>query len=253
MTLDLTTFILQILNFLVLLWLLHRFVYGPLRAAIAKRLADAQAAEAAYQAKLDALEQQRLALEQQRAGIQAERQQAEAALAEDMARERSSRLNALEKELLATRERGATKLEAQLAEREARSSQQLQKQVDTILRQHLQRLANPALETVLLNRFIDDAQQLAPEQISELRQLPWSDPVDIITAFPVSADQQGRILTALSGLSGQSVRANWKQDARLLAGIRIGLDGREIEFGLNSALRLLPELISRETDMQAAP
>ena len=50
MTLDLTTFILQILNFLVLLWLLHRFVYGPLRAAIAKRQADAQAVEAAYQA-----------------------------------------------------------------------------------------------------------------------------------------------------------------------------------------------------------
>ena len=253
MTLDLTTFILQILNFLVLLWLLHRFVYGPLRAAIAKRQADAQAVEAAYQAKLDALEQERLALQQQRAQIQAERQQAEAVLSEDIARERSGRLSALEKELVAARERGAAKLEAQLAEREAQAGQQLQKQVDRVLRQHLQRLANPALEAVLLNRFIEDAKQITPEQRSELQQLPWSDPVEIGTAFPVSADQQDRILSALSGLSGQPVRAIWKQEARLLAGIRVGLDGREIEFGLHSALRLLPELISLETATQVAP
>ena len=166
MTLDLTTFILQILNFLVLLWLLHRFVYGPLRAAIAKRQAAAQNAEQVYQSKLAALEQERADLQQQRAAIQVERQRAEATLTQDIARERACRLVALEKELVAARERGVARLEAQLLERTARSNQQLQTQVDSVLRAHLSRLASPALEAVLLNCFVDDLAQLAPDQLS---------------------------------------------------------------------------------------
>lgn len=253
MTLDPTTFILQILNFLVLLWLLHRFVYGPLRAAIAKRQAAAQNAEQVYQSKLAVLEQERADLQQQRAAIQVERQRAEATLTQDIAREHASRLVALEKELVAARERGVARLEAQLLERTARSNQQLQTQVDSVLRAHLSRLASPALEAVLLNCFVDDLAQLAPDQLSELTRVEWSDPVEISTAFPLSTEQQTQILSALSAVLGKPVQASWKQDARLLAGILVGLDGKEIEFGLNHALQVLPELINRENEQQAAP
>ncbi len=248
MELDLTTFILQILNFLVLLWLLHRFVYGPLRAAIAKRQAATLAAEEAYQAKLKALQQDRAELQAQRANIAAEKQKAEAALAEEIARERASRLAALEKELSASRERGLTKLEAQLAERETSANQTLNKQVDTILRAHLARLASPAFEAILLERFIEDLAQLDAADRATLDNIHWSDPIEISTAFPITEFQQSNLLSALSGLLGKSVQARWKQQEKLIAGIRVGLDGKEIEFSLNHSLSELPVLI---TEMQA--
>lgn len=37
MTIDPFTFALEIVNFLVLLWLLHRFLYRPIQEAIAER------------------------------------------------------------------------------------------------------------------------------------------------------------------------------------------------------------------------
>lgn len=244
MELDLTTFILQILNFLVLLWLLHRFVYGPLRAAIAKRQAATLAAEEAYQAKLNALEKERAEVQAERATIAAGKQTAEAALAEEIARERASRLATLEKELSAARERGLTKLEAQLAERETSANQRLDKQVDTILRAHLTRLASPAFEAVLLERFVEDLAQLDAADRDTLSNIHWSDPIEIGTAFPLSELQQSNLLFALSGLFGKSVQARWKQQEKLMAGIRIGLDGKEIEFSLNHSLSTLPTLIT---------
>ena len=43
MGLDTTTFVLEIVNFLILLWLLNRFLYRPVQAAIARRQQQAAA------------------------------------------------------------------------------------------------------------------------------------------------------------------------------------------------------------------
>ena len=192
MTLDLTTFILQILNFLVLLWLLHRFVYAPLRAAIAQRQADAAAAAAAFQEKCSALEADKAALKQQWDSVDAAKRAADTALTESIAVERTARLAALEKELAAAREQGLARIEMQLAGRMAESGQQLQQQVDAALRAHLQRLACPALEAVLLDQFTTDVEQLDASTRTALQQLDWADDVTIDTVFPVSDAQKNQ-------------------------------------------------------------
>jgi F-type H+-transporting ATPase subunit b len=243
MTLDPTTFILQILNFLVLLWLLHRFVYAPLRAAITQRQADADAAAAAFQEKCTSLEADKTALQQQREGMDAAKRAADTALAESIAVERTARLAVLEKELTAAREQGLARIEMQLAGRMAESSQQLQQQVDATLRAHLQRLACPALEAVLLDQFVTDVDQLDASTRTTLQQLDWADDVTIDTVFPVSDAQKNRLLAALTVLRGELVVAQWHTSDALIAGVRVGLDGRELELSLGHSLQPLPTLI----------
>lgn len=240
MTLDLTTFILQILNFLVLLWLLHRFVYAPLRAAMQKRQAAAAAAEAALQQKMQALDAERAALQTQFAQIEQAKQAAEAELSLAIAQERAKRLASLEKELTALRERGEARLQAQLSARQADSALQLRKQVDTVLRQHLARLATPGLEAVLVEQFLDDLKALEPTLRAELQALVWQDPLDISTAYPLDPILEARLASALTDLRGAPVQLRWKQDARLFAGLRVGLDGKELELSLAHTLELLP-------------
>ena len=63
MGLDLTTFVLEIVNFLVLLWLLSHFLYRPVQAAIARRQQQAEQAR-------QALEAQRLSLEAKQTELQ---------------------------------------------------------------------------------------------------------------------------------------------------------------------------------------
>ena len=66
----------QILNFLLLVWLLKRFLYRPILQAIdareqkiAKALAEAQASQAAAAAERDAFERKRAELAQQQAAL----------------------------------------------------------------------------------------------------------------------------------------------------------------------------------------
>ncbi|HET8707860.1 MAG TPA: hypothetical protein VFM46_16275 [Pseudomonadales bacterium] len=244
MTLDLTTFVLQILNFLVLLWLLRRFVYLPLQQAIAKRQADAAAAEAALRQKMQAVEAQQAALQAQQDALTQAKQAAEAALAEEIAKQRAQRLAVLEKELASLREHGEARLQAQWAARQAESAQQLRQQVDAAVRQHLERLANPALEAVLIDQFLDELKRLDAATKADLQALVWQEPVEVSTAYPFDPIQLARVETSLSELRNAPVHMRWRQEARLLAGIRVGLDGKELELSLAHSLEVLPEALS---------
>ncbi|MCB1615625.1 MAG: F0F1 ATP synthase subunit delta, partial [Pseudomonadales bacterium] len=247
MTLDLTTFVLQIINFLVLLWLLHRFVYAPLRAAIGRRQEAQLAAEKAFQEKLLALEADRNALTAQQAQIEKNKQLAEARLAEEILNVRRSRMAALEKELSQAKEQGFSRIDTQLAERASQLQQQMQQQADEVIRLHLLRLASPAFEAVLLERFLADIRQLDDTMKSELRALNWQDKAEISSAFPLDSQQQSQLLAALANLRGEAVQADWKQDEKLIAGLRVGLDGKELELSLSQGLALLPgKLLARE-------
>ncbi len=62
MELDWSTFLLQIINFLVLVWILNRFLYQPVmkviaerKAAVEKTLADSERARAEARALRDAI------------------------------------------------------------------------------------------------------------------------------------------------------------------------------------------------------
>ncbi len=76
MHLDWSTFALQTVNFAILVWLLHRFLYRPVlrlvderRAMIDKQYADARAAEAAAQAQRDAVAAERDGIAAERAAV----------------------------------------------------------------------------------------------------------------------------------------------------------------------------------------
>ena len=119
MEFDPTTFILEVLNFLVLVWLLRRFLYRPVLAVIearraesAKTIADAvalrgeaEALKGEYRARLVTVDQDRAAA---RAGLDAE-----------IATERARRLAAVEAEVNADRQRRQMLEARERSEREA--------------------------------------------------------------------------------------------------------------------------------------
>src|SRR5271165_5845351 len=103
MNFDLTTFILEIINFLVLLWLLQRFLYKPVlkvinerQATIEKKVGDAQklvessrSLQNEYQIKLDDWEKQKFALKAiWERELQEERKRAFVELQKDISEER---------------------------------------------------------------------------------------------------------------------------------------------------------------------
>jgi len=129
MGLDWSTFLLELVNFLILLWILKRFLYAPIKAAIEARRERVESALAEANARRAEAERMRQDYEARLDAWQQERARARVALDQELAAERARRIEALQTELRAQRDKAAILderrgREAALAWESQQSSQQ---------------------------------------------------------------------------------------------------------------------------------
>ena len=244
MELNWSTFILEIINFLVLVWILKRFFYRPVLNVIARRRAgieqsladaktlrhDAEALQVRYRGRLTDWEQ--------------ERQQAREQLAQEIEAERAQRLAALQSELEQEREK------SQVAEAR-RQADAMHKAEETALIQAarfasrvLGQVTSPELEEKLLDLVIDELPQLPAEQIAALRNNRGQTPETIVvaSAFPLSDSQRQKLRKALIATTGSDLPLHFEQDAEILAGVRITIGPWVLGANLQDELKSFAEL-----------
>jgi F-type H+-transporting ATPase subunit b len=221
--LDWTTFILEVLNFLVLVWLLKRFFYRPVlaviearRAETAKTIADAEAVRSEAQA-LKGEYQEHLAK------IDKEGAAAKARLDEDIAAERARRLAALGTEITEERKRREA-LEAR--ERSEAVSVQERQALATAARfatRLLDRLAGPELEARLADLALTELDEQGPEKLDALRSALRETGMDIrvVSAYALDDAHRAAYTRALARLAGRELAPDFVVDPALKAGVCI--------------------------------
>ncbi len=245
MQLDWTTLVLEILNFLILLWILKRFLYQPVLRAVARRKTlieqtladatkqktDAQTLEQQYRSRLDAWEEEKTHLrERMLAELRTERE-----------RQLVELQNALEKE----RERNRVLEERRLQDLERKLGDEVNARGAGFVARLLERLATPALENRLIEVAIEDLRGLSLEQRQQIdRAAADADvPLRVITAFPLPEEQRRRIEQALSTATGKAVKPEYAQDDNLLAGLRARIGPWILQANLRDELSFFAEAI----------
>jgi len=227
MELDWTTFALEVLNFLMLVWLLRRFFYRPVLAVIEARRAetakiiadagavrrDAEELKTEYQAHLAEVDQERAA--------------AKARLDEDIAAERARRLAAVGAEIAEERKRREAL--------EARERSELQRTLERralgiaarFATRLLDRLSGPDLEAKLADLALSEldghAGTQGPDKLEALRTA-LKDPavsIKVVSAYPLDAARRAALSAALGRLAGRALAPRFAEDAALKAGISI--------------------------------
>lgn len=218
MHIDPWTFALQTINVLILVWLLKRFLYRPVMAALAARqqaadalLAQAQAEKAAAAAETAALRTQsesfaadaerrradmQAAVEKERAGLMAE---ASAAAAET-ARHAAVALAATQARLTAELEEKAGMLAGRMAE--------------TLLRRLPAQQTTDAMFQALIERL-----RTLPED--ERRKLADHAPLRLITAAPLDDPMRTRYRQALAAVLPFALEPDFTVDPSLIAGFEV--------------------------------
>jgi F-type H+-transporting ATPase subunit b len=225
MNLDATTFALEILNFAVLLWLLRRFLFKPVQAALAARAQAEQQQRDTLDARQQALDAraQALATQEPRRPPSARARQA---LAQEIATLRSQRLAALDAELRAEREAQA-RLQREARARQEQADRQLQARAAGFVGDYLKRLASPALEAALVELFLADLAARPPAWPRAAR--PASEPP------PSAAPSPARGAAGHRRRPGRGAGQAWPaldRGAGLLAGLSVHLPGHQLETSL---------------------
>lgn len=243
MELDWSTILLEIVNFLILIWLLKRLLYKPVLEAIAQRRAAIEASlrEAGEkQAQAMTLQSQ---YENRLADWDKEKQAARAALRQELEAERQKQLAALKDALAAELEKARSQEQHQRAETLRRLEESAVAQGAAFCTRLLQRLAGPELHNRLLDLLLEELEQLPEARRAELRH-GWrgqGPTVEAGSAYALTEAQQAQLQQALDRLAGVPCTIAYRQDADLLAGLRLSAPPWTLGFNLGDELQHFAE------------
>lgn len=233
---DWTTLVAQVVNFLILVWLLKRFLYGPITTAMQRRAEaiagqHAEAAERRAEAERDAARQREQLAERERTSEEMlARARAEAE------RERADLLREARTEV--ERQRGDWQ-EALVREQDAirdRLRVEIGQRVTALAARALTDLADHRLQEQVVDVFLG---RLADEDATDgdaLLDLNGAGELLVRTTFELSAATCERIEAALRSVLPTSNRVRFETTGDLVCGIRLSGGGHVVEWSIDEYL-----------------
>ncbi len=225
MELNWSTFLLEIFNFLILLWILKRFLYKPVletiarrRASIEKTLADAQA----IRAEAEALKKQ---YESRLDEWGTEKESAREKLHRELHEERDHLMAVLDAELSQAREKARVLDEKRQEDCLRRYQEVCLEQGARFVSRLLSNLAGPEVEERLFDQAMERLDGLPADRLEAIRVACEESPAEagVISAYPLDDARRTLMAEKLAGLLGQQVACRFGEDPSLLAGLRVTL------------------------------
>lgn len=239
MAFDWTTFILEIINFLILVWVLKRFLYHPVldviamrRAGVEKTLADARRIEI----EAGELKQQN---EQRLAQWENEREAAQARLREELAAEREHLMAALETSIAEERERRRVLDERRQHDFRRGVEEQGIAQGAAFAARLLGRAATPELEARLYTLLLEDLRGLRAEDkraVADAAAAPGLK-LKVQSAFALDADRRAELARALADAAGKTLPVEYRENPELLAGFQVSIGPWILHANLRDELK----------------
>jgi F-type H+-transporting ATPase subunit b len=244
-----STFVFEIINFLVLVWILKRFLYQPVLNIIARRreAIETQLAEAKQQhTEADALKQQ---YEHRLADWEQERQQAMDKLTHEIEESRLQQLEKLKAELAQQEEKTRVARVQQHKQLIRAIEQRALQQSAEFASRLLAEAAGPELENRLFDLLLDGLDSLSADQIDILGNKWGESPERIVvtSAYPLADDKRHQLKAALYSVTGLSAPVHYEQDAQLLAGLNVTIGSWLLQLNVRDELRGFTELANVES------
>ena len=249
----------QVVNFLILVWLLKRLLYKPILHAIdererriAKELADADTKKAEAEKERARFQQKNDDFDRQREELLGK--------AKGEARAESQRL--LEESRLAANALRAKQEDALKREQQSLNDEitcRTREEVFAIARKTLTDLAGTSLEermSEVFTRRLRGLNDEAKEGLARALQTS-SDPVLVRSAFELPAEQRAAIQRALSETFSAEMQVRFEAAPGVISGIELTANGRKVAWSITEYLASLEksigELLKEKDKPKAEP
>ena len=235
------TVIAQIINFLILVFLLQRFLYKPIMQTIKKRQKmidarwkDAEIAQEEAQQEADNYRQQQQELQQQKETVTAQ-------MLQKVEQEHQQLLIKARREVEEMHMKWREALSQEQNDFIRSLRQQIAEQTNSIVRHALQDLANADLEQQIIISFCQRLQEMDENQKQIIAQSLQnsSQPIIIKSSFEISPESRQQIIKALQIQIVSNNPLEFQTSPDLICGIQIKLAAYVISWNLDDYLQTL--------------
>ncbi len=247
MLIDWFTVIAQIFNFLVLVYLLKRFLYKPIIKAmdgrerrIAGRLEEADKREEEARQELEQYEQRNRELDSQRKQLVSQMKEDVEAQRKELVSQARHQVDAIRTNWYEALEREKESLLQDLRERTG-------KHTYAVARRALKDLANVELEQHIVRVFIERLRSLDKEEQRALKESVQKSKreVTVISAFEILKESSQEIVQVIREYLSDPVDLRFETSPEVICGIELRVQGRKIAWSVPDYLDGLETILAK--------
>ncbi len=239
MLFDWFTVFAQIVNFLILVFLLQKFLYGPIVNTMQER-------ERLVKERIEGAEQKQLEAEQERQHYQAKNQelhehfeQKQQQAEEEVQAWRKEALHGARQEVDVTLQEWHKSVQQEMSSFKAELRRFAVQQTYTVARQAVRDLADTSLEERMVEVFLS---QLNKGEIDLSKLKNSTDGITLRSAFKMPAKLQEQVQKEVQAHLGKDLSLRFENDPDLTAGIELaGQEGHQVAWNLRRYLEALED------------
>ncbi len=255
MLIDWFTVCAQAVNFLILIWLLKRFLYRPILGAMDAREQKiaAQLRDAATQ-KTEA-ERERESLRVARADFETQREELLKKVAEEAETMRKRLSDEIRQEIETARTKWRETLRLEQDALRAELTSRAQEEIFAIARQTLRDLAGKELEQQIATVFVRQLNALNGDEKDQLLTILKTShrPAVIRSAFDLGQSERAEIENAITGALVPDLPVRFETASDLVGGIELSANGHKISWSITGYLTSLEKSVRDAVEEKATP
>jgi F-type H+-transporting ATPase subunit b len=237
MEINISTFLLEIINFLVLIWVLKHFFYAPIQKTINERNKALQKkiteANNLYANATEIKNQYKNRLEDWQKQKEIETQ----LFQQEIKKLQSQKLLELEKKLQEEEEKLRYRKAQKLSKIMQKNVEESLKIAGQFVSKFLQYFADHHLEHQIIEKFISDLDVLSSQELQLLKaNASVEQEITIESSYLIDKDQKERLQEELNRLLGKPYHISFERNPKLLAGLTIKIGTILLQANLSSEL-----------------
>jgi F-type H+-transporting ATPase subunit b len=244
----------QALNFLILVWLLRRYLYRPVLAAIdarekkvTARIKDAETQETKAQASSEELRKRNEAFDRERDGLMRK-------TTEDCTAERQRIIETARQDAALLRVKLTQSLASEREELGRQLSVRAQAEVFALSRKALSELAGASLEDQMVDVLIERLRAMLDEQKQELVRATAAGVVLVRGAHDPSEAGRTKLEAAIHECLGVNIVVRFETAPELVCGFELSADGVKLAWSVADYLSTLAQdTAALASELTAAP
>jgi len=238
MKFDIWTFLFQVINFLVLLFILKRVLYKPIREIIEKRRSlIQQRIEEAEKTKKEAMDLKENYQHEMDKLHELKSQMLEK-MNEEVEQERKKLMGRAEEEAARVIEKEKAVFDTEKARHEAELKDKAVEAVTFFATHLLKDVSDEDLHKAIYGKLFRELQGIA-SHMPEIKEKDRPLTVDLITAYPLSEAETRKFQESIESILSQSVLLNTIIDVSLIAGAKVKFYDMVYDLSLSGQIKAL--------------